>query len=94
VYKPLTELDYKIRGEYLKPINPFYDPGSLDPPLDHKQIERLEKLIFKDIETAIKQSRSSRNLNTKIKDNVHTKKVLDEQMKFIEDDGCNRIPKG
>ena len=81
----------KMKGDYMKPFNSFYDPKAMDPPLSQQQIERYEKNIYKDLEIAIRQTRSSKNLVTKIKKNDMFSKILKMQLDFIEDIQCERI---
>eukprot|EP00347_Sterkiella_histriomuscorum_P007723 403347806 len=88
-----TLLDYKIKGDYLKPFFSFYDPKALDQPYSFSQIDKYEKIIQKDLEIALKQVRSSKNLSTKIRKNMLINKILRLQLDFIEDQQCERLSK-
>jgi hypothetical protein len=69
----------------MKPFLCFYDPKSMDQPFSINQIEKIEASIYKDVEIAIKSVRSSRNLNTKMRKNQITTKILKNYLDFIED---------
>jgi hypothetical protein len=81
----------KLKGDYIKPFTPFFDPQALTPPLDEKQIEKLESKITKEVEFAMKQVRSSRNLNCNMKNNHTTRQILRKYLDFLEDLECHRI---
>jgi len=59
--------NYKLKGDYMKPFTSFYDPKSLEACLTSSENKAVENKIFGEIESALKQVRSSRNLNCKIK---------------------------
>lgn len=63
-------LDFKDAGDYMKPLTSFYDEVSLEPSLSGKELEKVEQRIYKEVEIALRQIRSSRNLNCQIK-NTH-----------------------
>jgi hypothetical protein len=69
---------------------PFYDARGLEPPL--AQVHRWEERIVKEVETAIRQVRSSRNQSTKMRRNAATEQVLRLQLDLIEDMECDRVP--
>lgn len=86
----LTMKDY---GDYMKPFTSFYDPKALEPPMTSKMVEKIEAKIFKEVEIAIKQVRSSRNLNCNIKNNAMTRTIMRKYIDFLEDMECHRITK-
>lgn len=53
----------------MKPLSPFYTPKPMLPPLTDKQVDKIEAKLTKEVEIALKQVRSSRNLNCPIKNN-------------------------
>lgn len=84
-------LDVKDVGDYMKPLKPFYDMVALEPPFNLKQVERLEARIYKEVETVIRQVRSTRNLSSMIKNNVRTKNTMRKYLEFLEDKASLRI---
>ena len=83
----------KFKGDFMKPFTSFYDPKAMEPPLGEKQIEKIEAKIYKEVEIAIKQVRSSQNLNANIKNNHMTRTIMKKYMEFLEDMECCRILK-
>ena len=59
-----------MKGDFMKPFTSFYDPKAMDAPLTLKEVEKITKKILKEIENAMRQTRSGRNLNCQIK-NTH-----------------------
>jgi len=57
-------LDFKIKGDFMKPFLPFYDPGSLEVPIGKENLEKMRKKLYEEIKTAVRYLRSSYNLNT------------------------------
>ena len=47
-------LDYRMRSDYMRPFTSFYDPKGLDPAMNTSQITRLEGMIAKEVEIALK----------------------------------------
>jgi hypothetical protein len=47
-------LDFKMRSDYMRPFTSFYDPKGLDPAMNASQITRLEAMIAKEVEIALK----------------------------------------
>ncbi len=84
-------INYKLLGDSMKQFTPFYDPKSMNPPLSKVELAAKEEQILRDVEVALKQSRSSKNLNTKIKRNQHTVQIMKKMLDFIEDEQCNRF---
>jgi hypothetical protein len=76
----------------MKPFSSFYDPKAMDPPLQQQIIDKYEANIYRDVEIAIKSVRSSKNMNTKVKNNGQTRKAMNIYLDFIEDQSCERIP--
>ena len=52
-----------MKGDFMKPFTSFYDPKAMDAPLTLKEVEKITKKILKEIENAMRQTRSGRNLN-------------------------------
>lgn len=65
-----------MQGDYMKPLSPFYTPKPMTPPLTDKQVDKIEAKLTKEVEIALKQVRSSRNLNCPIKNNRTTRDIL------------------
>ena len=86
-------LDAKMKGDYMKPFTSFYDPKGLEPAYTSMQLEKFERNIYKDIEIALRQARSSKNLGTKIRKNMFTTATLRAQLDLLEDIDCDRISK-
>jgi len=86
-------LTMKDTGDYMKPFLPFFDAKSLEPPLTVKMVEKIEAKIFKEVEIALKQVRSSRNLNCNIKNNVMTRSIMRQYLDYLEDMECLRVSK-
>jgi hypothetical protein len=63
-------MDFKMKGDYMKPFMSFYDPKAMEPPYNPMITERFERTLLKEIEISIKQVRSSKNLSTKLRKNV------------------------
>lgn len=53
----------------MKPFISFYDPLAMGPPISAKQVQKIENKIIKEVEIAIKQVRSVKNLNSNIHSN-------------------------
>ena len=73
----------------MKPFVSFYDPKGMEPPINNQQMQRYEQLIIKEVEIAIKQIRSSKNLNTKLRNNASL--ILSQQLDYLEDLDCDRF---
>jgi hypothetical protein len=78
----------QLSGDYLKPFLSFYDPKAMEPPLNEKMVVKIEAKIMKELEIAIKQVRSSRNLNANLKNNRRTKLVMRKYLDYLEDVDC------
>lgn len=91
--KKKKEFNAKLNGDYMKPFPSFYESIALDPPLNEKQIAKLEAKIIKEAENSIKQVRSTRNLQANIKNSQMTRTVLRKYLDFLEDDDCMRYSK-
>jgi len=76
----------------MKPFLSFYDPKAMEPPLNEKMVNKIEAKIMKEVEIAIKQVRSSRNLNANLKNNRRTRAVMRKYIDYLEDVECQRIP--
>jgi hypothetical protein len=61
-------MDYRVKGDFMKPFPSFYDPRGLEPQM--ASTARYEAMILKEVELTIKQVRSSKNLSTKIRKNA------------------------
>ncbi|TNV87010.1 hypothetical protein FGO68_gene4983 [Halteria grandinella] len=83
--------DYKMRGDYMKVFQPFYEAKGLEGALNQLQVQRHEDKILKEVEIAIKQIRSSRNLPTKLRKNATTMQILRLQLDLLEDIECGRL---
>ena len=83
----------KDNGDYMKPLNSFFGSASLNPPMSTKDVDRVEAKIYKEVEIAIKQVRSSKNLNCNIKNNHMTRTVMRKYIDYLEDIECLRITK-
>lgn len=81
----------KLNGDFMKPFSSFYAPKAMEPPLTDKQVEKLEAKIIKEVEIAVKQVRSSKNLNANIKNNHMTRTILGKYIDLLEDEECLRI---
>ena len=81
----------KLHGDFMKSFPSFYDSKALEPPLNEKQVMKLEAKITKECEYAIKQVRSSKNLNANIKNNQMTGTILKQYLDYIEDNECLRL---
>lgn len=81
----------KIHGDFMKSFPSFYDNKSLEPELGEKQVAKLESKITKECEYAIKQVRSSKNLNANIKNNHMTRTILKKYLDYVEDVECLRL---
>lgn len=79
-----------MRSEYMRPFNSFYDPKGLDPPITPQHLQKLELMIAKEIEIALKQVRSSKNLSTKLRKTKHITEILNMQLDLLEDTDCGR----
>ena len=77
----------------MKPFVSFYDPKGMEPPINPQQIARYEQTIIKEVEIALKQVRSSKNLSTKLRKSASAAIVLRLQLDMLEDIECDRIPK-
>jgi hypothetical protein len=77
--------ELRVLGDSMKPFSSFYDPKAMEPPFGPPQIDRFERNIYREVEIAIKQVRSSKNLNTKIKKLAQDNKNLLKFLEFIED---------
>lgn len=86
-------LDFKMRGDYLKPFLSFYDPKAMDQPFTLQQVEKAERQIYKDVEICLKQVRSSKNLNSKVKKSKYVQEALRQQLDYLEDLDCERLNK-
>mmetsp|Transcript_35916 Transcript_35916/g.55150 ORF Transcript_35916/g.55150 Transcript_35916/m.55150 type:complete len:310 (-) Transcript_35916:249-1178(-) len=85
--------EMKLQGDYMKPFTSFYDPKAMTPPITEKMVAKIESKIYKETEIAIKQVRSSRNLNCNIKSNHMTRTIMGKYIDFLEDMECQRILK-
>jgi hypothetical protein len=47
-------LDYRMRSDYMRPFTSFFDPKGLDPAMNASHITRLEAMIGKEVEIALK----------------------------------------
>ena len=83
-------LQMKDTGDYQKPFLPFFDVQALDPPITSKQSEKVSDKIFKEVEIALKQVRSSQNLNCNIKKTRMTTNILHKYIDYMEDVDCLR----
>lgn len=81
----------KYAGSFMEPLTEFYDAKAMGPPLSIKQVERAEKKIYDECVIALKQVRSSRNLNCNIKTNHMTRTILKKYIDYLEDKECLRI---
>lgn len=77
----------------MKPFPSFYESIALDPPLNEKQVSKIEAKIIKEVENSIKQVRSTRNLLANIKNSQMTRTVLRKYLDFLEDEDCQRYSK-
>lgn len=75
----------------MKPFLSFYDAKAMEPPLNAKAVQKLEAKIMKECEIAIKQVRSSRNLNAFLKNNHMTRTIMRKYIEYLEDIECHRI---
>jgi len=57
----------------------------MEPPYSEIRVEKFEASIYREVEVAVKQVRSSRNLNTKIRKSPTTTNILRGYLDFIED---------
>lgn len=89
--KETNLMEFKMKGDDMKPFTPFYDPRALDPPLTQMQVTKLENNILKEIEIVIRQVRSYKNLNTKFQKSKASDRILRQYNEFLEDDNCERI---
>ena len=87
------QFEMKFKGDFMQPFTSFYDPKAMEPPLGEKQIEKIKAKIYKEVEIAIKQVRSSQNLNANIKNNHMTRTIMKKYMDYLEDIECCRILK-
>ena len=94
--KDVKLFEAKMNGDYMKPFLSYYDPKAMEPPLNKKAVDKLEAKIMKECEIAIKQVRSSRNLNASLKNNHMTRTIMKQYIEYLEDVECHRIqlPKG
>ena len=74
----------------MRPFTSFYDPKGLDPAMNASQIMRLEGMIAKEVEIALKQVRSAKNLSTKVKKSKLINDVLIKQLDLIENQESRR----
>ncbi len=65
-----------MKNDYMRPFTSFYDPKGFDPAMTPNQVDRMITLITKEVEIALKQVRSAKNLGTKIKKSKHITDVL------------------
>lgn len=56
-------MEQKYRSNFMQPFDSFYAPKAMEPPMSDREVEKTEGKIQKEVEMAIKQVRSSRNLN-------------------------------
>ena len=80
--------EMQLNGDYLKPFLSFYDPRAMEPPLNAKMVEKIEAKIMKEVEIAIKQVRSSKNLNANLKNNRMTRSIMRKYIDYMEDLEC------
>lgn len=83
--------ELKYRGDYMRPNAPFYDPKAMEPPLSIREVEKLQGKIHKEVEMAIKQNRSSRNLNAYLHNTSQTRTIIAKYLDFLEDRECGRL---
>ena len=43
-----------MRGDYVKPLSPFYTPKPMLPPQTDKQVDKIEAKLTKEVEIALK----------------------------------------
>ena len=82
----------QLNGDYLKPFLSFYDPRAMEPPLNAKMVEKIEAKIMKEVEIAIKQVRSSVNMNANLKNTRPVRTIMRKYIDYMEDLECQRIP--
>lgn len=75
----------------MRPHAPFYDPKAMEPPMSTREVEKLTGKIQKEVEMAIKQNRSSRNLNAYLHNTSQTKVIIAKYLDFLEDRECGRL---
>lgn len=66
----------KYRGDFMRPFDSFYAPKAMEPPLSGKELEKTEGKIQKEVEMAIKQVRSSRNLNAYMHNTLQSRTII------------------
>lgn len=84
-------LEVKDAGSFMRPITSFYDAVTLEPALTDKELEKVQAKIYKEVEIACRQVRSSRNLNCNIKNTHQVKQTLYKYLEYLEDKSCLRI---
>ena len=85
--------EMKLAGDYMKPFTSFYDAKAMEPPLKDREVLKLESKIYKEVEIAIRQVRSSRNLTANMNNNFMTRTILGQYLDYLEDAACHRILK-
>lgn len=48
------EMEFKYRGDFMKPFDSFYAPKAMEPPMGERELEKTEGKIQKEVEMAIK----------------------------------------
>jgi hypothetical protein len=89
--KKINEL--KKRGDFMKPFLSFYDAKAMEPGLGEKQLVKVTAKITTEVEIAIRQVRSGKNLNANIKKNQMTRNILGMYMDYLESIDTLRIPR-
>ena len=83
--------EMKYRGDFMKAFDPFYAPKAMEPPLSEREVEKTEGKIQKEVEMAIKQVRSSRNLNAYMHNTLQSRTIIKQYLDFMEDRECCRF---
>ena len=82
----LQNIDYRIKGEYMQPFQPFFGPKERVDPIGKQEIESIQKIMLDEIESVIKQMRSIAHIN---QTNMNwTKKIrayIDDYLNYMED---------
>ena len=89
----MRKIATKDNGDYMKPLMSFFGSASLEPPFTSKDVDKIEAKIYKEVEIAIRQVRSGRNLNCNIKNNHMTRTIMRKYIDYLEDSECLRITK-
>jgi len=82
----LLNIDYRVKGEFLQPFQPFYGPKERLDPMSQAEVKETEKRLVDIIEQTIKQMRSIAQINeTSMIWTRPIRNFIDEYLNFMED---------